>query len=165
MKTITIQLLLWFASPHRTENDPRETQSHMDQSHLVWSETIEHRSFLRTEEAIVSRTLSFDYGHGYAQEHGCTQEEHTTKREMQHVNRTVFTAVFVCLTLVNCKSSSLCSCSPNIQQQTLINIKVMFDSHKNWLFCCSIVYKTVSLFSTFICINSDDWNIQTFKCF
>jgi len=46
----------------------------MDQSHLVLSETIEHRSLLHTEEAIVSRTLAFDYGHGYAQEHGRTQE-------------------------------------------------------------------------------------------
>jgi len=55
MKTITVQLLLQFASLHQTGNDRKED--------WIGSETTEHWSFLRVEESSLSRTLAFDCGH------------------------------------------------------------------------------------------------------
>jgi len=47
----------------------------MAPSHIVWSETTAHRSFLCMEEGNLSSTMAFDCGQGDA------QEEYTTKKE------------------------------------------------------------------------------------
>jgi len=72
--TVTMQLLLQFASLHQTGNDFQEDPTTRGSEPLTRSETTEHRSFLCVEEGSLSRTLEFNGVYSYAQEKYATKE-------------------------------------------------------------------------------------------
>jgi len=91
MTTVTMQLLLRFASIHQTGNDLQEDPTTRGSEPLngiwdLWTSVLP----ARVEEGSLLRTLAFNCGHG------CAQEEFTTKRETERIFSAHFTCLYWC---------------------------------------------------------------------